>query len=104
MPSTMLILDPLTLKGRDVLALRYRMTYLYTLNGSVNEGDDAHHYVHWLFVRGRVPITRGFGLGADAGVFLRDSYYTCDVCDDYVQQRNPQVRLYGVWQVGREGF
>jgi len=94
----------LTLKGRDVLALRYRLTYLKTLNGSINEGDDAHHYVHWLFVRGRVPISRGFGVGADAGVFLRDSYYTCDVCDDYVQQRNPQIRLYGVWQVGREGF
>ncbi len=91
-------------KGRSVFAVLYRMTYLNTLNGSVSEGDDAHHYVHWLFVRGRVPITRGFGLGADAGVFLRDSYYTCEVCDDYVQQRNPQVRVYGVWQVGREGF
>jgi len=96
----------LTLKGRDVLALQYRMTYLYTLNGSViTENDDTEHFVHWLFVRGRVPITRGFGVGADAGVFLRDSYYSCEVCEpSYIQQRNPQVRLYGVWQVGGEGL
>jgi hypothetical protein len=87
-------------KGRQVLRLRYRLTYLYTLNGSVQEGDEAWHLVHLAYISGLVPISRNFGIGVDAGVFLRDSYYTCEICDD-TRQRNPEVRAYGSWRVGR---
>ncbi len=86
-------------KGRELLTLRYRLSYLYTLNGSVREGDEAWHYVHWTWARGKVPISRNFGIGVDLSVFLRDSRYTCVVCAD-TEQRNPEARLYGVWQVG----
>ncbi len=88
-------------KGRDVLTLRYRLTYLYTLNGSVQEGDNAWHFVHWTRIIGKVPVSRNFGLGIDLGVFLRDSRYTCEICRD-VTQRNPEFRVYGVWEVGAE--
>ncbi len=90
-------------KGRDVLTLRYRLTYLHTLNGSVQEGDKAWHLVHWTYIKAMFPITRNFGIGADAGVFLRDSYYTCDICAD-TRQRNPELRFYGNWLVGEAGM
>jgi hypothetical protein len=98
-------------KGRDVLALRYRLTYLYTLNGSVQEGDEAWHWIHIAYAKAMFPIGRKFGIGADAGVFQRDSYYTCEItvggevfqCTN-ITQRNPQVRLYAKWLVGGGGI
>lgn len=89
-------------KSTEVLALRYRLTYLYTLNGSVAEGDEAWHLIHWTWVRAKVPISRGFGLGADLSVFLRNSYYGCAGCVD-TSQRNPEVKLYAFWKVGDRG-
>jgi hypothetical protein len=93
--------------GRELLMLRYRLNYLYTLNGSVQEGDDAWHTFQWLIARGMVPITRNFGIGADAAVFLRKSHYTCEItvegevypCTDQTQ-RNPELRVFGSWKVG----
>jgi hypothetical protein len=98
-------------KGRDVLTLRYRLTYLYTLNGSVQEGDEAWHWIHNAYAKAMFPIGRKFGIGADAGVFQRDSYYTCEItvegevfrCTN-ATQRNPQVRLYAKWLVGGAGI
>ncbi len=85
--------------GREVLMLRYRFNYIYTLNGSVEEGDNAWHYFQWLMARALIPIKGNFGIGVDAAVFLRNSEYTCDGCED-TEQRNPEVRLYGSWKVG----
>ena len=87
--------------------LRYRFNYLYTLNGSVQEGDEAWHTFQWLIARGLIPISRNFGIGADAAVFLRKSHYTCVItvegedfpCTDQTQ-RNPEIRVFGSWDVG----
>jgi hypothetical protein len=85
--------------GRDVLMLRYRFNYIYTLNGSVQEGDEAWHTFQWLMARGLIPIKGNFGIGVDAAVYLRNSEYTCFICED-TEQRNPEVRLYASWKVG----
>jgi hypothetical protein len=85
--------------GREVLMLRYRYNFIYTLNGSVEEGDEAWHTFQWLMARGLIPIRGNFGIGVDAAVYLRNSEYTCNICED-TEQRNPEVRLYGSWKVG----
>lgn len=93
--------------GRELISLRYRLNYLYTLNGSVQEGDEAWHTFQWLIARGLVPISRGFGIGVDAAVYLRKSHYNCLIEVDgeyfqctYQEQRNPELRVYGSWDVG----
>jgi hypothetical protein len=94
--------------GRELVMLRYRLNYLYTLNGSVQEGDEAWHTFQWLIGRGLIPIGRSFGIGVDAAVFLRKSHYNCLIevegelyqCT-YQEQRNPEFRVYGSWDVGQ---
>jgi hypothetical protein len=49
-------------------------------------------------LRARVPISKTFGIGVDAYVYQRDSFFTFDLFDD-ITQRVPQVRLYGTWDV-----
>jgi hypothetical protein len=41
-------------------------------------------------------VRGNFGLGLDAFVFLRNSYYTFEDFED-ITQRNPQIRIYGAW-------
>ena len=51
-------------------------------------------------MQGVVPITRGFGIGADFYVFTRDSRFEAEFLDD-TYQRVPQLEVYGTWEVAR---
>jgi hypothetical protein len=94
----------LFLNGRQIAALHYRMQWIHTLNGSVvnfedgSGSSDADHIIQTLALRGRVPISSTFGIGADAVFYVRDSFFTFELFDD-IQQRVPQVRLYGTWDI-----
>jgi hypothetical protein len=94
----------LLLNGRQIVGLHYRMQWIHTLNGSVvnfedgSGSSDADHIIQIVALRGRVPISKTFGIGVDAYVYQRDSFFTFDLFDD-ITQRVPQVRLYGTWDV-----
>jgi hypothetical protein len=96
-------------KGRPIVDVRYRYTYIDVKNGSIwnpNENDEgelfgssATHQVHRFRARVNVPLTRKLSLGADGAIFYRDSKYSLDVLRDRTQ-RNPEVRLYLTWDLG----
>jgi len=97
-------------KGRPLVDLRYRYTYIDVRNGSIwnpdpedneggLEGSSAHHQVHRFRLRLNVPITQNFGLGAEGIIFYRDSKYSARFLRD-VTQRNPEVRLFVTWDLG----
>ena len=88
--------------GKPVATLFYRMQWISVVNGSSDSGGDANHYVHFGGIRANVPIYKGFGLGADAFVFLRNSFFDAPELED-TSQRVPQVRLYGTWWLSRIG-
>ena len=81
----------ITVRGTQVLYLGYQVNWIHTLNGG--EGD---HVVHLAAIRAGVPIKGTFGLGGDAIVFLRNSFYTHFVD---VTQRVPQLRFYAQFDV-----
>jgi hypothetical protein len=86
-------------KGHPLLSLTYRFQWINVRNGSIfskgesAEGSDAEHYIQAALARLVVPIYRGFGLGADGGVFLRKSRYSTPGFRD-IDQRNPQARVF----------
>ena len=95
-------------KGRRLLSLGYRFQWINVKNGSVylpdNEspdganptGSDAEHFIHSVYARLTVPVRGSMSLGADAALFLRESYFSRE---DFVDtnQRVPQARLYLAW-------
>jgi hypothetical protein len=94
----------LSLSGRPLLTALYRFAWIDVTNGSVYNkgtvGSNADHYVQGGGLRLVVPVKGGFGLGADAYLFLRNSHYsltdsaTGAVRRNDVTQRNPQLRVY----------
>ena len=94
----------LSRSGRPLLGALYRFAWIKVTNGSIYVGDqagsDANHRVQAAGLRLVVPVVGSFGVGADAYVFLRNSHYavidsvTGQRLDQYIKQRNPQVRVY----------
>jgi hypothetical protein len=87
------------------LSLAYRLNWITVRDGSVyvpegNPGSDAEHFVHMLYARLSVPVRGGMSVGADAGVFLRESYFSREDLVD-TEQRVPQARLYLAWSMGK---
>ena len=94
----------LAISGGPVLSALYRFSWIDVRNGSLYNrgtiGSNADHYVQSAGVRLLVPVKGGFGIGADAYVFLRNSHYAAvnaangQQIEKDVTQRNPQVRVY----------
>ena len=95
-----------TRKGRPILDVRNRYSYIDVKNGSLwnpdlNDdgelyGSDANHQVHRFRARLNVPITRELGIGAEWNLFYRDSKYSLEALQDRTQ-RNPEARLFLTW-------
>jgi hypothetical protein len=95
-----------TRKGRPILDVRYRYSYIDVKNGSLwnpdlNDGgelygSDATHQVHRFRARLNVPITREIGIGTEWTLFYRDSKYSIEKLQDRTQ-RNPEARLFLMW-------
>jgi hypothetical protein len=94
-------------RGRPLVSLSYRYTWIDVRNGSVwnpdddeaGEGSDATHQVHRFWLRAIVPRGQTLGIGADATFFYRDSEYTAAFLEDHTQY-NPEVRVYLSWDLG----
>jgi Domain of unknown function (DUF3943) len=94
----------LVLSGHPLLSALYRFAWISVSNGSVYNvgtvGSDADHYIQLGGLRLVIPIKGGLGIGADAYVFLRDSYFslkdsaTGEYVAQHIRQRNPQARIY----------
>lgn len=82
-----------------LLEVMVRSTYLNTLNGSVANGSDAQHLVHMGHLRGLIPVSSNWGVGADLTFFIRNSYYSLEELED-TRQRSPQFRAYATWTSG----
>jgi hypothetical protein len=90
-------------KGRRILFLWYRGQWISVKDGSIyvpagNPGSDAEHFIHSVGAKLTVPIRGGMSVGADASVFLRESYFSREDLVD-TNQRVPQARLYLAWGV-----
>ena len=90
----------LAYKGREVLSAFYWYQWLDTQNGSNINGSDASHSVQLIGLRGVVPVSSKFGIGADAYLFLRDSNF--EFFEDQ-SQRVPQLRIYATWDTWLDG-
>jgi len=96
----------LTRKGRPVLDVRYRYSYIDVKNGSLwnpdlNDdgelyGSSASHQVHRFRARLNLPVTRNLAVGAEGTIFYRDSKYSLEKLQDRTQ-RNPEARLFLTW-------
>ncbi len=96
----------LTRKGRPVLDVRYRYSYIDVKNGSLWNpdldddgelyGSSASHQVHRFRARLNLPVTRTLAIGAEGSIFYRDSKYSLDKLQDRTQ-RNPEARLFLTW-------
>ena len=93
-----------SLSGHPLLSALYRFAWISVTNGSVYNvgtvGSDADHYIQIGGLRLVIPIKGSLGIGADAYVFLRDSYFsltdsaTGQQVAQHIRQRNPQARVY----------
>jgi hypothetical protein len=94
----------LTVSGHPLMSALCRFAWISTSNGSTfvhgTYGPNANHYLQAGGLRLVIPIKGGFGVGADAYVFLRDSDYTLvdsatgrEVFQHF-SQRNPQLGVY----------
>jgi hypothetical protein len=94
----------LLLSGHPFLSALYRFAWISVTNGSVYNkngiGSDADHYIQAGGFRLVIPIKGSLGIGADAYLFLRDSYFsltdsaTGQQVAQHIKQRNPQARIY----------
>jgi hypothetical protein len=91
-----------------ILTLAYRFQWIDVRNGSIFnkdderglEGSDATHYLQALVARLFIPVyKKKVGLGADALVLLRKSYYSSPLLRD-TDQRNPEARIYLAFDLG----
>jgi hypothetical protein len=92
-------------RGRRVLFLSYRAQWIGVTNGSIyntdeNPGAEGHHILHGAGARLSIPVRGDMSVGADAFVFLRQSYFTSEGFEDKTQ-RVPQARLYLAWDTSR---
>lgn len=71
------------------LSLGYTVDWLHTVSGA-----DGEHVAQFAILTAAAPIRGTFGVGADAAVSLRNSYFRKFPDTD---QRNPQLRLYLTW-------
>jgi hypothetical protein len=77
-----------TRKGRPILDVRYRYSYIDVRNGSLWNpdldddgelyGSNATHQVHRVRARLNVPLTRELGIGTEWTLFYRDSRYSLE--------------------------
>jgi hypothetical protein len=91
-------------KGQRILMLAYRSQWITVRDGSIyvpagNPGSDAEHFVHSVGAKLTIPVRSGMSVGADASVFLRESYFSREDLVD-TTQRVPQARLYLAWGMG----
>jgi hypothetical protein len=94
----------LIVSGRPLLSALYRFAWISVTNGSVYNkgtlGSDADHYIQGGGLRLVVPVRGSLGIGADAYLFLRNSYFsvtdsaTGQQVAQHIKQRNPQLRVY----------
>ena len=71
------------------LAVGYNVDWIHTVSGA-----DGDHLAQVAFINTSVPVWGTLGIGADANVALRNSYFRKFPDAD---QRNPQLRLYLTW-------
>ena len=94
--------------GHNLLSLFYRYQWISVTNGSLfnqtdeteKQGSDANHYLQAAGAKFFVPIFGRMGLGAEGQVLLRRSRYS-DLNVEDKNQRNPELRLYLAWDLGR---
>jgi hypothetical protein len=91
----------MVLPNRAIIDAAYRLQWIDVRNGSVYNTDDfdgseATHVIQAAQIRAIYPIRKATSIGADVGVFLRQSDYSLPVVSD-IRQRNPQMRAYLVW-------
>jgi hypothetical protein len=87
--------------NRALVEAYYRVQYIDVRNGSVYNtdnfnGSEASHVIQAATLRAMIPVHRGTSVGADVGVFMRNSDYSLPTVAD-IRQRNPQMRFYLVW-------
>jgi uncharacterized protein DUF3943 len=95
-------------KQNRLVGLYYRLQWINVSNGSIynkpseegSEGSGANHYLQALGGRIFIPVYKRLGLGTDAFVVLRKSYYDAAFLEDK-DQRNPEARVYLAWDFGR---
>jgi Domain of unknown function (DUF3943) len=75
--------------GRNLVRLDGRSMWIHSLYGA-----DADHITTSARLTAVVPLLRGFGLGGDAGLTFRRSWYRDQ---PRVLTRAPQLRAYLVW-------
>jgi len=90
----------LTRDGFRWIDLTYRGQYLNTLNGSNYNGSDSWHVIQDVQARLLVPFIGAWGIGVDADVFLRNSYFDYELFND-VSVRSPQLRIFATWNPQR---
>jgi len=71
------------------LAIGYSADWIHTVSGA-----DGEHLAQLAFLTSSIPVWGTLGIGADASVSLRNSYFNKFPDTD---QRNPQLRLYLTW-------
>ena len=68
-------------KSWPLVTARYRGSYIDVSNGSIYNNDtrdiglNATHGVHQTQLKLEIPISKSWGIGADASVFFRRSHY-----------------------------
>ena len=87
--------------GHRWIDAEYRAQWLNTLNGSNANGEDAWHIIQNLRVRIIQSLAGSWGIGADADIFLRNSFYDFEEFDD-ITERDPQLRVFAVWNPTRQ--
>ena len=71
------------------LELGYSVDWIHTVSGA-----DGEHVAQLAFIGSSIPIRGTLGIGADASVSLRNSYFRKFPDSD---TRNPQLRFYLTW-------
>jgi hypothetical protein len=91
--------------GRRLVLLTYRAQWINVKDGSVwvpegNPGTDANHFIQAAGAKLSIPLRGVMGLGLDASVYSRQSFYSRE---DFVDttQRIPQARIYLTWGTQR---
>ncbi len=88
--------------GHRWIGAEYRGQYLNTLNGSNANGEDAWHAIQNLHVGVSVPLTQSWGVGANADIFWRNSFFDFEDFDN-VSVRTPEARIFVTWSPTRGG-
>jgi hypothetical protein len=71
------------------LAVGYSADWIHTVSGA-----DGSHLAQFAFINSSIPVWGTLGIGADASVSLRNSYF---IKFPDSRTRNPQLRFYLTW-------